>query len=210
MLCFLCKSLGVRDHTKQMGSQLSLVWFKAIFPECLSSRLEKTSSGLPLKLCSHEANNTKFTGPEGAGHTVAIKCAFGWGGGKILVLDVAPNTSVDFYPSLSTSKCISSPGRRHQCQYQDQCPQAPISVLCIFILANVACLRSFLLSYTQIMSFMDTKFSLHKKEWKHLKIVDSSNCLGAQSLVLCISCRLHSWSYPASYSHKIHKTKFLH
>ena len=175
--------------------------------ECLSSRLEKRSSGLLLQLCSHEANNTKFTGPEGAGHTIATKCAFGWGRERIIVLDVAPNTSIDFYLSLSTSKCINSPGRRHQCQYQ--CPQAPISVLCIFVLANVACLSRLLLSYTQITSFMDTKFSLRKKERKCLKIVDLSNCLGAQSLVLYTSCRLHSWFYTASYTHKIHKTKFL-
>jgi len=158
-------------------------------------------------LHSHEANDTKFTGPEGAGHTIAIKCAFGCGEGKILVLDMAPNTSIDLYPSLSTSKCINSPGRR--CQCQDQCPQAPISVLCIFVFAHVACLSSFLLSYTQMMSFMGPKFSLHKKEWECLKIVDSSNCLGAQSLVLCISCRLYSWFYTASYSHKIHKISAL-
>lgn len=117
-------------------------------------------------------------------------------------------TSVDFYPGLSTSKCINNPGKRHQSQ--DQCPQAPISALCIFILTNVTSLSNFLLSYTQIMSFMDTKFAVSKKEWKHLKIVDSSSCLGVQSLVLYNSCRLHSWFYTASYSHKLHETKFLH
>lgn len=145
-------------------------------------------------------------GPEGAGHTIAITCAFGWSRGIILVL--AANASVDFYPGLSASKCINNPGKRHQ--YQDQRPQAPISALCIFILANVTSLSNFLLSYTQIMSFMDTKFTLCKKEWKHLKIVDSSNSLGVQSLVLYNSGRLHSWFYTASYSHKIYETKFLH
>lgn len=77
-------------------------------------------------MCSHEASNAKFARAEGSGHTFVIKSAFGWGRRGILVLDATPNTSVDFCPSLSTSKCINSPGRRHQ--YQEQCPQALISV----------------------------------------------------------------------------------
>jgi len=34
VLHFLRNSVGVRDYTKQLGSQLSsLVWFKAVFPD---------------------------------------------------------------------------------------------------------------------------------------------------------------------------------
>lgn len=77
-------------------------------------------------MCSHEASNVKFTRAEASGHTFLIKSAFGWGRRKILILDAALNTSVDFCPSLSTLKCINSRGRRHQ--YQDQCLQALISV----------------------------------------------------------------------------------